>query len=200
MRFGTQRRVAVLKRALALSALSASALLCGGALLCADALLWPELAHAQEVEEDELRDTPAWRSNVGFQLGTGIMVLLPSDGGSAGIGAQVEGRYGMALGPTVVAPGGELSLYWLSSRLIATLMPTLRVTVPLGPLAPYVRGGLGAGALSDPGEGGLAYLGGGGLMIHFTERVSLGVEVSYQAITGTDFRGLSISPMLTLGG
>lgn len=172
------------------------------AMLCSGALLWPQLAHAQSEEEAEaeLPDTPAWRSNVGFQLGTGFLVLLPSGGGSAGVGAQMEGRYGFVLGPSVVAPGGELSLYWLSSRVIGTLMPTLRVTLPLGPLAPYVRGGVGAGGISNPGEGGLALLGGGGLMIHFSERVSLGVELSYQAITGTAFRGLSISPMLSIGG
>jgi hypothetical protein len=170
--------------------------------LCAGACLWPRAASAQALieEEVELPDTPAWRSNVGFQLGTGLLVLLPSGGGSAGVGAQVEGRYGFVLGPSVIAPGGELSLYWLSSRVIGTLMPTLRITLPLGPLAPYVRGGAGGGGLSNPGEGGLAWLGGGGLMIHFSERISLGVEVSYQAITGTEFRGLSISPMLSLGG
>ncbi len=173
--------------------------------LCAGLWLWPERAHAQvavEVEEEEaaLPDTPAWRSNVGFQLGTGFMVLLPSGGGSAGVGLQAEGRYGFVLGPTVVAPGGELSLYYLSSRVIGTVMPTLRITVPLGPLAPYVRGGAGAGALTNPGEGGLAWLGGGGLMIHFSERISLGAEVSYQAISGTAFRGLSISPMLSISG
>lgn len=168
--------------------------------LCAGLWLSPQLAHAQSEEDEGSLDTPAWRSNVGFQLGTGFMVLLPSGGGSAGVGAQVEGRYGFVLGPTVLAPGGELSAYYLSSRVIGTLMPTLRLTLPLGPLAPYARGGVGAGALSNPGEGGLAWLGGGGLMIHFSERISLGVEVSYQAITGTDFRGLSISPMLSIGG
>jgi hypothetical protein len=54
--------------------------------------------------------------------------------------------------------------------------------------------------LTNPGDGGLAWLGGGGLMIHFGDVLSLGAEVNYEGITGTGFRVLSIGPTLVIGG
>ena len=66
-----------------------------------------------------------------------------------------------------------------------------------GPLAPFVRGGVGVGGLTEPSEGGLAWLAGGGLMIHVSERFSFGAELGYQAIEGTAFKGITISPTLS---
>lgn len=74
------------------------------------------------------------------------------------------------------------------------------VTLPLGPLAPFVHGGLGGGGITNPGEGGLAWLGGGGPMIHFGGVLSLGAELNYRGITGTDYKALSIGPTIVLGG
>jgi hypothetical protein len=54
--------------------------------------------------------------------------------------------------------------------------------------------------ITNPGEGGLAWLGGGGLMIHFGGFLSLGAEVNYQGITGTDYKVLSIGPSIVIGG
>jgi hypothetical protein len=147
----------------------------------------------------EVPDTPAWNANVGLVTGLGIAVLLP-DEGSAGGGLELSGRYGVPVGPTVMAPGARLGGYYLQERFIGMLMPTFRITLPLGPLAPFVQGGAGAGGLTNPGEGGLAYLAGGGLMIHFGGVLSLGAEVNYEGITGTGFQVLSIGPTLVLGG
>ena len=58
----------------------------------------------------------------------------------------------------------------------------------------------GYGGLSNPGDGGLAWLLGGGLMIHFGGAFSLGAEVNYAGITGTGFEVLSIGPTLIIGG
>lgn len=159
--------------------------------VCVDA----RVARAQ----DEIPDTPAWRSNVGFVSGIGIAVLVP-DEGSVGFGLEPTGRYGIPAGPVIIAPGARLGGYYLSERFIGTLMPTLRVTLPLGPLAPFGQGGLGGGMITNPGEGGLAWLAGGGLMIHFGGFLSLGAEVNYQGITGTDYKVLSIGPSIVIGG
>jgi hypothetical protein len=147
----------------------------------------------------DVPDTPAWNSNVGLVTGLGIAVLLP-DEGSAGGGLELSGRYGVPVGPTVMAPGARLGGYYLQERFIGMLMPTFRITLPLGPLAPFVHAGAGAGGLTKPGEGGLAYLAGGGLMIHFGGVLSIGAEVNYEGITGTGFQVLSIGPTLVLGG
>ena len=47
------------------------------------------------------------------------------------------------------------------------------MTLPLGPVGPFVVGGVGPGWVSEPSEAGLAYLGGGGLMVHIGTRFGL---------------------------
>lgn len=151
--------------------------------------------------QEEHEESAALASNRGVKLGFGPTLLLPMrDGGPYGGGLNLEGRYGIKAGPTVVAPGGLLAGYAISSRFIALAMPTLRFTVPVGPLAPYLVGGVGGGWLSSPSEGGLALLGGGGLMIHFGRLFGIGAEATYQTIRSTDFGGVAIGPMISFGG
>ena len=139
-------------------------------------------------------------ANKGLRFGFGPELLLPTDGGPVGGGLVVEGRYGIKAGPTVLAPGGRLSGSILSARFIGMAMPTFRITLPVGPLAPYVVGGLGYGGLTNDTESGLAVLGGGGLMIHFGRVVALGAEITYQRITGTELQTLGIGPSIYIGG
>jgi hypothetical protein len=175
----------------------------GGALVAAAAsflAIGLGVGDARAQDSDSLvPDTPAWNANVGLVTGLGIALLLP-DEGSAGGGLEFSARYGIPVGPTVMAPGGRLGGYYLQERFIGTLMPTFRVTLPLGPLAPFVQGGAGPGVLTNPSEGGLAWLAGGGLMIHFGGVVSVGAEVNVERITGTGFEVLSIGPTLVIGG
>ncbi|MBX3227322.1 MAG: hypothetical protein KIT84_34700 [Labilithrix sp.] len=155
----------------------------------------PAVASAQEQG-----DSTAMRANRGLRFGFGPQILLPSDGGPLGGGLVLEGRYGFKAGPTVLAPGGRLGGYLLSERFIGTAMPTFRITLPLGPLAPYVVGGVGGGWLSNRAESGVAWLGGGGLMIHFGRILAIGAEATYEAVTGTEFKVLGIGPAIHIGG
>jgi hypothetical protein len=90
--------------------------------------------------------------------------------------------------------------YITSGRVIGFGMPTLRMTLPVGPLAPFVQGGVGLGGISSPGEAGMAFLAGGGLMVHVGRIVAFGVDVSYQGITGTEFQTVAIGPAIAIGG
>jgi hypothetical protein len=175
----------------------------GGALVAAAASFVAVALGALDTRAQEpdspVPDTPAWNANVGLVTGLGIAVLIP-DEGSAGGGLEFSARYGIPVGPTVMAPGGRLGGYYLQERFIGVLMPTFRVTLPLGPLAPFVQGGAGPGVLTNPSDGGLAWLAGGGLMIHFGGVLSLGAEVNIERITGTGFEVLSIGPTLVIGG
>lgn len=156
---------------------------------------------AREAQAQEQGDSAAMAANRGLTLGVGPTLLLPSrEDGPVGGGLSLDARYGIRLGPTVVAPGGRLNGYLISSRVIGMAMPTLRLTVPVGPLAPFLVGGLGPGGITNPGETGLAYLGGGGAMIHFGRILAVGGEASYQAITGTDFKSVAIGPSILIGG
>jgi hypothetical protein len=163
--------------------------------LCAAAML----LGAARASADDVPDTPAWNANVGQVTGIGV-ALLVGDGGSVGGGLELSTRYGLVVGPIVLAPGGRAGGYYLDERLIGVFMATGRVTVPLGPVAPFLQAGAGAGVLSNPGDGGLAWLVGGGLMIHFGSQLAIGVEVSRQGISGTGFDVLAIGPSLVIGG
>ncbi len=143
----------------------------------------------------------AMQANRGFKLGLGPMILLPSrSDGPFGGGLALDGRYGIQAGPTVLAPGGRLTGLILSERLIGTAMPTFRVTVPIGPLAPFILGGVGGGWIGRPSESGVAWLGGGGLMIHFGRILAIGAEATYETISGTEFKSVAIGPAISFGG
>lgn len=144
-------------------------------------------------------DSPAAISNTGFHLDIGPVLLFPSDGGPLGGGLLADLRYGIPADPVIIAPGGRLSGYYISRRFIGTAMPTARVTLPVGPLAPFVVGGVGGGWISNPSEGGVALLGGGGLMLHFGRVLALGAEATYQVITGTEFKSLALGPAIHIG-
>lgn len=165
------------------------------ALALVTVLAVPAIASAQEGSE-----STAMQANRGLRFGFGPAILFPTDGGPLGGGLVLDGRYGIKAGPTVLAPGGRLAGYVLSARFIGTAMPTFRVTLPVGPFAPYVVGGVGGGWLSNDSEGGVAWLGGGGLMIHFGRVLAIGAEATYEAITGTEYKALSIGPAIHIGG
>lgn len=156
----------------------------------------PPSARAQESEEGV-----AMQANRGLKIGIGPIILLPlRDNGPYGGGLILDGRYGVQAGPTVLAPGARLAGYLISSRFVGTAMPTFRVTLPVGPLAPFVMGGIGAGYISNDSESGLALLGGGGLMIHVGRVFAFGAEATYQTIQGTEFKTFAIGPAISFGG
>jgi hypothetical protein len=145
------------------------------------------------------RSSAAWDANTGLIPGLALVLVAPPEG-PVGAGAMVHGRYGIPAGPLVLAPGAQLGGFVVQRRFIGNLLGTFRVTLPVGPLAPYVKGGLGPGIITNPREVGLAWMGGGGLMIHFWRAFALGADVSYQTITGTDFGMLTIGPSIRIGG
>src|SRR5690606_9072011 len=134
--------------------------------------LWVSPAAAEESrgESDSrskaARSSAAWRANTGFIPGFALVLVVPPEGPLGG-GAIVHGRYGIPAGPVVLAPGAQMGGFVVQRQFIGNLMGTFRVTLPFGPLAPYVKGGLGPGIITNPREVGLAWMGGGGLMIHF---------------------------------
>jgi len=157
----------------------------------------PRVAKAQEGEYDGV----AMEQNRGLKIGIGPTLLLPLRGdGPYGGGLTLDGRYGIQAGPTVIAPGGRVAGYVISGRGVGVVMPTARLTLPVGPLAPYLLGGIGVGGLTNDSESGLALLGGGGLMIHIGRVFAFGAEATYQAITGTEMKTVTITPAIAFGG
>jgi hypothetical protein len=165
----------------------------GASLLAVVALVaTPRVAAAQEQAT-----SVAAQQNRGLKVGLEPTLVLPlRSNGPWGGGLSVDGRYGIPVGRTVIAPGGRISGYLISERAIGIAMPTARVTVPVGPLAPYLVGGVGVGVVTNDSEAGAALLGGGGMMIHVGRGVAFGAEATYQTITGTEFNTVTISPTI----
>jgi len=138
-------------------------------------------------------------ANEGLHFGLGPVLLIPPDGRPVGGGLDFDLRYGIGIDPIILAPGGRLAGYFISGRFIGTAMPTGRVTFPLGPFAPFLVGGAGGGWITNPSEGGVALLAGGGLMIHVGRFFAIGAEAAYQVITSTEFQELAIGPSILFG-
>jgi len=143
-------------------------------------------------------DSAAAQANKGFHIGIGPELLVPTDGGPLGGGLILDGRYGIDLNPVILAPGARLAGYYISERFIGTAMPMLRLTTPLGPLAPFVLGGVGGGWLTNDSEAGVALLVGAGLMIHLGSHFAIGAEADYQTITSTEFQEFTVGPAIQI--
>ena len=153
------------------------------------------LSSSARADEDDI----AYRANTGLRWGIGPVILIPPGDRPLGGGLDLDVRYGIGAGPVVVAPGARFAGYILSREYIVLGMPTARVTLPFGPLAPFVVGGVGPGYTSAEEKGGVALLGGGGLMVHIGPFFGIGAEATYQTITGTDFKAVTVGPSLLIG-
>jgi hypothetical protein len=157
------------------------------------------LAARAEAQERKEGESPSVSANTGLITGVGPLLLLPSDGGPLGGGLEADVRYGIKAGPVIVGPGGRISGYAVSGRFVGIVMPAARVTLPVGPFAPYAVGGLGGGFLTNPGEGGVSFLAGLGTMVHFGRMIAVGLEASFRTITGTEFQMFTLGPVVSLG-
>ena len=137
--------------------------------------------------------------NSGFQWGIAPGVVFSR--GKAGFTVGLRLGYGFDTGPVILVPGVRLSGYFIDPNVYLG-MPTFKLVIPIDRFAPFVEGGAGAGHVSADGatdaKTGMALMGGGGFMIHFT-RVAFGAEASYQVITGTGFKGFGVGPILAIG-
>jgi hypothetical protein len=156
----------------------------------------PSQLHAQE-EGPSGRDIVV-AYNTGFRFSIAPGVFIPVDGGKVGFSISGDFRYGIEVGPIVVAPGARLAGYFPSDLTVLAALGTTRLVFPVGPVGPYVLGGVGPGWVSEPSKAGLAYMAGGGFMVHIGMRFGIGAEATYQGITGTDFKALFVGPALLI--
>jgi hypothetical protein len=137
--------------------------------------------------------------NAGLRLGIVPSIFIPVRGGDVGFAIAGDVRYGFDIKKAVVlAPGLRLAGYFPSGDTILIGLATLRLTVPVGPVGPFVVGGVGPGWVKDESDVGVAYVGGGGFVVHIGTKFGIGAEATYQAITGTDFSAIFVGPVLLL--
>ncbi|MET0286364.1 MAG: hypothetical protein ABW352_17925 [Polyangiales bacterium] len=151
-------------------------------------VILPSAGRAQSARDIVTAYNTGWR----FSIAPGLLI---SDG-DVGFSIAGDVRYGFEVGPLVLAPGMRVGAYFPADYYALTALATGRVTLPIGPVGPYLVGGVGPGYLSDPSSVGAAYVGGGGVMIHVGTTFAIGAELTYFGITGTDFR--AFGPALLL--
>ncbi len=129
-------------------------------------------------------DSAAYRANVGLRIGLAPVLLIPDRGRPARRRSRARRplRHPRRPGRSSRPADGSRATTTIS-HFIGIAMPTARVTFPIGPLAPFLVGGVGPGLVTNPSEGGVALLGGGGLMIHLGDVFAIGAEATYQTIT-----------------
>jgi hypothetical protein len=141
--------------------------------------------------------------NTGFQWGLSPGVLVNSEKASFFLGLRLG--YGFDTGRAILVPGVKLAGYF-SDPNVYVGMPVLKLVYPIDRFAPFIEAGAGYGYIAStsvgrvdvPAQSGAALYAGVGFMLHFNWKFGLGVEGSYQKITGTDFRGFGVGPILAL--
>jgi hypothetical protein len=148
------------------------------------ALLSPARAHAAE-------DHSGWSWNF-----TPVLIAPKGDHRLGG-GLDPEVQYTLDQGAARLSAGLRIGGYYANDLFGVTTMPTLRLSVPVGPVEPYVSFGMGYGWLPDAGQEGVATMSRLGVIFRFSDSLALGVEGTLQNIAGTDFRFPSIGSMIS---
>jgi Lipid A 3-O-deacylase (PagL) len=145
-------------------------------------LLFPALAAAEDESGWSLNFTP--------------VVLLPKDDYRVGGGTDPELKYTYDLGAARLSAGGRVGGYYAKNLFGVTVMPTVRVTLPLGAVEPYLAAGAGYGWLPELDDDGLATMARFGTVFHFSASFSIGVEATLQELHGSDFGFPSFGSMM----
>jgi hypothetical protein len=114
--------------------------------------------------------------------------------GKAGFSLAGRLEYGLDTGSVIVMPGVSVAGYFLDPNVYVG-MPTVGLVLPLGPFAPFIEGGAGVGAVTQPSQTSLAVLVGCGFVLHPTPSFVLGIHVGYETIVGTDFSVIIFGPI-----
>jgi hypothetical protein len=148
------------------------------------ALLMPALASADDASGWSLNFTP--------------VLLLPRDDYRVGGGTDPEVKYTSDLGAVRVSAGGRVGGYYAKNLFGVTVMPTLRVTLPLGAVEPYLAGGVGYGWLPDIDHQALATMARFGTVFHFSESFSIGLEGTLQEVHDSKFSFPAVGSMMAI--
>lgn len=143
--------------------------------------------------------------STGYQWG--LMPGVVFSGGNASFFLGLRFGYGIDTGKVILVPGVKLSAYFTDPNVYLGT-PVMKLIYPIDRFAPFIEGGAGVGYVaaydvdsrtSVDAKTGVALLAGGGFMLYFSWKFGLGVEANYQTVTGTDFHGFGIGPVLALG-
>lgn len=134
----------------------------------------------------------------GWSLNFTPVVLLPKDDYRVGGGTDPEVKYTRDVGAVWLSAGGRVGGYYAKNMFGVMVMPTLRVTLPLGAVDPYLAGGVGYGWLPEIEHESLATMARLGTVFHFSDSFSIGVEGTLQKLHGSNFGFPSFGSMMSI--
>lgn len=154
-----------------------------GRSLAVALFLFPGLAAAEE-------DRSRWGMNFT------PVIIAPKNGYHLGGGVDPEVTYTVDRGGARISAGLRVGGYYAKDLFGITAMPTLRITVPVGPVEPYASFGMGYGWIVEDGHEGIATMSRLGVVFRISKSVALGVEGTLQKIDGSRFRFPSLGSMV----
>jgi hypothetical protein len=156
-----------------------------GPILALALLLLPKAGAAAE-------NRSGWSTNL-----TPVLIFAKQQYRFGG-GADPELKYTLDLGGARLSAGARVGGYYARNLFGLTVMPTIRLTMPVGPVEPYVAFGMGYGWLPGVGHEGFATMSRLGLVFRFSERFAIGLEGTVQKIDGSNFVFPSFGSMLSI--
>lgn len=148
-------------------------------------------------QAQELGEPARIQDNVGPGASVRPGVYFPSSG-NTGVSLDANATLGIAEDPVVIAPGGRFAAYVGDQGAISG-MPIVEVMLPVaGTIVPYGKAGVGIGHTNGPGQTGLALMAGAGVDLHVSRDVLVGVDATWETISGTGFDTVAIGPRASL--
>lgn len=123
----------------------------------------------------------------GWSLNFTPVLVAPHDDYRWGGGVDPELKYTLDRGGVRLSGGLRVGGYYAKNLFGITAMPTLRLTVPVGPVEPYVSFGMGYGWLPKIEYSDIAAMSRIGVVFRVSESLGLGIEGTVQKIDGSDF-------------
>jgi hypothetical protein len=167
------------------------------ASMLALALLSPRLAAAQDqlAVQAAAKAAPV-ENHSGWSFNATPVLILPEDGYGWGGGADPELKYTLDLGLARLSVGGRVGGYYATDRFGVSVMPTVRVMVPVGAVEPYLSAGAGYGWLPKTGDAGVMTMVRAGFVYRFSKSFAIGLEGTLQQLGQSSFRFPSIGSMM----
>lgn len=115
------------------------------------------------------------------------VLLAPHGAYHWGGGVDPELKYTLDRGGARLSAGLRVGGYYAKNLFGITAMPTIRLTVPVGPVEPYVSFGLGYGWLPKIDYSDIALMSRLGVVFRFSKSFAIGLEGTVQKIDGSNF-------------
>ena len=156
----------------------------GGVALAATLLLSPKEANAAD-------DYSGWSLNFTPAL------IGPRDGYGWGGGVDPEVKYTIDCDGARLSAGLRVGGYYANDLFGIMAMPTLRITVPVGPVEPYAGFGMGYGWIPEEAAEDIATMSRLGVVFRVNQRLGIGLEGTLQKIENSEFRFPSLGSAVT---